>query len=208
MQMQKLLCCIASIGLLLGMLSGAIAQTSYSDKAISDRWTLCEMLRRDIARLVHRSNYDEIRGQLTESDRQRLDSCFGDFEQIPNRTFEQYQKSQYEKGKLYEIEQGKLDAKRKKAERDAQRAYQEAQNRLEALQECCRIGMTKAQVLAARFGSKSTGFRMVKPQSVNRTVTAAGTHEQWVMGGGVYLYFDPRRLLRLPPPVAGANSST
>lgn len=29
-----------------------------------------------------------------------------------------------------------------------------------------------------------------KPQRVNRTITAQGTREQWVYGGGNYLYFD------------------
>jgi hypothetical protein len=44
-----------------------------------------------------------------------------------------------------------------------------------------RIGMTTNQVLASNWG---------RPRSVNRTVTARGTTEQWVYGDGNYLYFE------------------
>jgi hypothetical protein len=42
------------------------------------------------------------------------------------------------------------------------------------------IGMTKAQVIGSSWG---------KPRDINRTITARGTQEQWVYGGG-YLYFQ------------------
>ena len=42
------------------------------------------------------------------------------------------------------------------------------------------IGMSQAEVLQSNWG---------KPESVNRTITANGKHEQWVYAGG-YLYFD------------------
>lgn len=43
-----------------------------------------------------------------------------------------------------------------------------------------KIGMTKSQSLASQWG---------RPQSVNKTTTRNGTHEQWCYNGG-YLYFD------------------
>ena len=43
------------------------------------------------------------------------------------------------------------------------------------------IGMTKAQVLASCWG---------KPESINRTVTAYGVHEQWVYNLKSYVYFE------------------
>lgn len=43
-----------------------------------------------------------------------------------------------------------------------------------------RIGMTKAQVLASRWG---------KPNKINRASTALGAREQWIYGNG-YLYFE------------------
>ena len=46
------------------------------------------------------------------------------------------------------------------------------------------IGMSREQVLASVWG---------KPQQVNTTTNAYGTHEQWVYGRS-YLYFDNDRL--------------
>lgn len=43
-----------------------------------------------------------------------------------------------------------------------------------------RIGMTFAQVLSSSWG---------KPDSVNTTITAYGSSEQWVYGYGMYVYF-------------------
>lgn len=42
------------------------------------------------------------------------------------------------------------------------------------------IGMNKADVIASSWG---------KPQKINTTTNARGSHEQWVYGGG-YLYFE------------------
>jgi hypothetical protein len=43
-----------------------------------------------------------------------------------------------------------------------------------------RIGMTKEQVLKSNWG---------KPSSINKSIGASGASEQWVYGGGNYLYF-------------------
>ena len=70
------------------------------------------------------------------------------------------------------------------AQTDIARAKMAAQTeRVERLQKKKKgvsIGMTKQEVLESSWG---------KPQSINSTHTAAGTHEQWVYSGG-YLYFD------------------
>lgn len=47
------------------------------------------------------------------------------------------------------------------------------------------IGMTQSDVIASSWG---------QPRSINRTTTAIGTSEQWVYGGGNYLYFQNGRL--------------
>lgn len=44
-----------------------------------------------------------------------------------------------------------------------------------------RIGMTPEEAIASSWG---------KPQKINRTTTRRGTREQWVYGGGNYLYFE------------------
>lgn len=51
-----------------------------------------------------------------------------------------------------------------------------------------RIGMSKADVLAISWG---------KPERVNRTVNAYGSHEQWVYGSRSYLYFDGDALVSI-----------
>jgi hypothetical protein len=43
------------------------------------------------------------------------------------------------------------------------------------------IGMSKDEAIASSWG---------RPESVNRTTNAYGTREQWVYGGGNYLYFE------------------
>lgn len=43
------------------------------------------------------------------------------------------------------------------------------------------IGMTKGEVLTNGWG---------QPSDINKTTTAYGTREQWVYGGGNYLYFE------------------
>ncbi|WP_052352792.1 hypothetical protein [Neobacillus dielmonensis] len=47
------------------------------------------------------------------------------------------------------------------------------------------IGMSKEAVLNSSWG---------KPQDINTTITQFGTHEQWVYGGGNYLYFENGKL--------------
>jgi len=60
-------------------------------------------------------------------------------------------------------------------------AEAERQRLAKARKEGVRIGMTTKQVLESSWG---------KPESVNRTTTARSVNEQWVYGGGSYLYFD------------------
>lgn len=47
------------------------------------------------------------------------------------------------------------------------------------------VGMTMADVRASSWG---------KPERINRTTTARSVREQWVYGGGGYLYFDDDQL--------------
>jgi len=51
------------------------------------------------------------------------------------------------------------------------------------------IGMTAQQVI------EDTSWGA--PRDVNRTTNTAGTHEQWVYGGGRYLYFDNGTLVSI-----------
>lgn len=74
--------------------------------------------------------------------------------------------------KKAEIEK-KIAANKAAAERFANRKANEKQQP--------RLGDTTDQVLKSTWG---------KPQRINRSGNAYGTHEQWVYGNGNYLYFD------------------
>lgn len=72
------------------------------------------------------------------------------------------------------------------AERKKQVAEAAAQAEAQAKRPGARIGMTPKQVIdTTNWG---------KPESVNRTITATGTDEQWVYGNGNYLYFRNGKL--------------
>jgi hypothetical protein len=60
-------------------------------------------------------------------------------------------------------------------------ARQEAAERARKKKEGVRIGMSREDALASTWG---------KPKSINTTTTTRGTKEQWVYGGGSYLYFE------------------
>lgn len=79
------------------------------------------------------------------------------------------------KAKLLAAEQAKESKDRKV--RAEVRAREKADRRREGVS----IGMTREEVLDSMWG---------KPQSINRTTGAYGTHEQWVYRGRNYLYFE------------------
>lgn len=60
-----------------------------------------------------------------------------------------------------------------------------AKAKAEARKQGVSIGMTKEQVLGSSWG---------RPQKINSTHNRYGTREQWVYGGGNYLYFEADRL--------------
>ena len=82
-----------------------------------------------------------------------------------------------EKGKQYEPRISELLAQAEKQERAAQAAARK--------REGVHVGMSQEEVLASSWG---------KPERVNRTTFASGTHEQWVYGSRSYLYFENGKL--------------
>jgi hypothetical protein len=91
-----------------------------------------------------------------------------------------------------EAEQRTLEAQRDSVAREgALRA------RADKRRELLKRGWGRANVDAVLEGKIHIGMtaEMVRlawgdPRSVNRTVTSAGTHEQWVYGSGYYVYFN------------------
>lgn len=91
------------------------------------------------------------------------------------------------------MERGKVarEEMRQEQEREAERAQKSAAKQRQAAaaqvkKPGVRIGMSPEQV------TKETSWG--KPNHINRTTTAYGVHEQWVYGGGNYLYFENGRL--------------
>ena len=82
-----------------------------------------------------------------------------------------------EKGKQYEPRIPELLARAEKQERAAQAAARK--------REGVHVGMSQEEVLASSWG---------KPERINRTTFASGTHEQWVYGSRSYLYFENGKL--------------
>ena len=72
----------------------------------------------------------------------------------------------------------RIAREKKEAEEKAKR---EAEEKARKKSQGVRIGMTKQDVLDSSWG---------KPDHINTTTTKYGVHEQWVYGGGNYLYFD------------------
>ena len=116
-----------------------------------------------------------------------LKSCIGN--QSTDYSMKKYSNEDIQRGiDFYEAAYTKQKAKEDAAEAESQRrikAYEAEQSRLAKLPGV-RVGMSANDVL-----TKSSWGR---PNSVNRTTTAFGTHEQWVYGGRNYLYFDNGRL--------------
>jgi hypothetical protein len=85
-----------------------------------------------------------------------------------------------EKGEPFQKLLTQLQAKAEeglKAEQKKQAAAEAARRKREGVS----IGMTKDEVRASSWG---------RPQNINTSVYRFGTHEQWVYGGGNYLYFE------------------
>lgn len=74
------------------------------------------------------------------------------------------------------------------AERAANMAKVEAADKARRRREGVRIGMSQADVLASSWG---------RPEKVNETRRADFVREQWVYGGGNYLYFENGTLVSM-----------
>lgn len=71
------------------------------------------------------------------------------------------------------------------ADAKAEERRAEAEQRAERRKRGVSIGMTQEEVLQSSWG---------KPEDINRSTYSFGVHEQWVYGGGNYLYFENGKL--------------
>lgn len=106
------------------------------------------------------------------------------YKDLGNQTIlDMYNSATNEIKRIEAEEKAKEEAERKaKEEQEArEKAKKEAEEKARKKREGVRLGMSKQDVLDSSWG---------KPDHINKTTTRYGTHEQWVYGGGNYLYFE------------------
>ena len=120
--------------------------------------------------LLKQAEFLQIKGVLddpTSSDKLKLRSIESLQDKYPDLA----------KPYIQRIEKLRFSVEKSDAKEAATMAKMEA---VRKKSEGARIGMTKGDVLASSWG---------KPSSVNTTINASGSREQWVYGDGYYLYF-------------------
>ncbi len=106
------------------------------------------------------------------------------YKDLGNQTIlDMYNNATQEIAKKEAEEKAKAEAERiAKEKADAEeRARKEAEEKARKKSEGVRIGMSKQDVLDSSWG---------KPYDINTSTGSWGVHEQWVYGGGNYLYFE------------------
>lgn len=83
----------------------------------------------------------------------------------------------YKRGEAASLAADAQDRRRKEAEAKKQLALEKAAKKKEGV----RIGMSQQDVLDSSWG---------RPERINETTSPRGSREQWVYGGGNYLYFQ------------------
>lgn len=111
-------------------------------------------------------------------------TLLGKYKDFGNQTIvDMYNKATNEVNRIEAEKKAQEEAERKaRAKKEAEeRARREAEEKARKKREGVTIGMTKQDVLDSSWG---------KPKYINTTTTRYGVREQWVYGGGNYLYFE------------------
>lgn len=106
------------------------------------------------------------------------------YKDLGNQTIiDMYNNATNEVNRIEAEKKAQEEAERKaRAKKEAEeRARREAEEKARKKREGVTIGMTKQDVLDSSWG---------KPKYINTTTTRYGVREQWVYGGGNYLYFE------------------
>lgn len=121
---------------------------------------------------------------INKKDYTSAQTLLENYKDLGNKTIlDMYNNATNEVNRIEAEKKAKEEAERKarekkEAEEEAKRI---AEEKARKKREGVRIGMTKQDVLDSSWG---------KPNYINKTTTKYGVHEQWVYGGGNYLYFD------------------
>ena len=127
-----------------------------------------------------------IQGQekINKQEYSSAKTLLGKYKDFGNQTIvDMYNKATNEVNRIEAEKKAQEEAERKaRAKKEAEeRARREAEEKARKKREGVTIGMTKQDVLDSSWG---------KPKYINTTTTRYGVREQWVYGGGNYLYFE------------------
>ncbi len=110
------------------------------------------------------------------------------YKDLGNQTIlDMYNNATNEVNRIEAERKAKEEAERKEREKKEaeEKAKREAEEKARKKSQGVTIGMSKQDVLDSSWG---------EPLRINTTTTKYGVHEQWVYGGGNYLYFDNGKL--------------
>ena len=111
-------------------------------------------------------------------------TLLGKYKDMGNQTIvDMYNNATNEVNRIEAEKKAQEEAERKAKEKKEaeEKARKEAEEKARKKSQGVRIGMSKQDVLDSSWG---------KPDHINTTTTRYGVHEQWVYGGGNYLYFE------------------
>lgn len=111
-------------------------------------------------------------------------TLLGKYKDFGNQTIvDMYNNATNEVNRIEAEKKAQEEAERKAKEKKEaeEKARKEAEEKARKKSQGVRIGMSKQDVLDSSWG---------KPDHINTTTTRYGVHEQWVYGGGNYLYFE------------------
>lgn len=111
-------------------------------------------------------------------------TLLGKYKDMGNQTIvDMYNNATNEVNRIEAEKKAQEEAERKAKEKKEaeEKARKEAEEKARKKSQGVRIGMSKQDVLDSSWG---------EPDHINTTTTRYGVHEQWVYGGGNYLYFE------------------
>ena len=111
-------------------------------------------------------------------------TLLGKYKDFGNQTIvDMYNNATNEVNRIEAEKKAQEEAERKAKEKKEaeEKARKEAEEKARKKSQGVRIGMSKQDVLDSSWG---------EPDHINTTTTRYGVHEQWVYGGGNYLYFE------------------
>ena len=122
--------------------------------------------------------------KMNSQDYSSVKTMLSKYKDLGNQTIlDMYNNATNELNRIEAEKKAQEEAERiaKEKAEEEKRAMEEAEEKARKKSQGVSIGMSKQDVLDSNWG---------KPDHINTTTTRYGVHEQWVYGGGNYLYFE------------------